>query len=97
MLFIIETTDRLGALDLRLKTRETHLKYLDSLGEDLILAGPFLDENEKPCGSMLIVRAKDLQAAKLIAKNDPYAKAELFASTSIRAWAWAINNPNEVK
>ncbi len=93
MLFIIETKDRHGALDLRLKTRDEHLKYLDALGEKLVLAGPFLDENEKPCGSLIVVKVENIAQAKEIAKNDPYQLAGLFESSSTRAWLWAINKP----
>ncbi len=97
MLFIIEAMDKKGALDLRLKTREKHLQYLDSLGENLILAGPFLDENEKPNGSMIIIRADNILEAKSIADKDPYKQAGLFATSSIRAWLWAINNEKGIK
>ena len=97
MLFIIESMDKSGALDLRLKTREKHLQYLDSLGEKLILAGPFLDKNEKPNGSMIIIRADNISEAKSIADKDPYKQVGLFATSSIRAWLWAINNKEGIK
>ncbi len=97
MLFVIEAMDKRGALDLRLKTRASHLEYLENLGDNLIFAGPFLDEEEKPNGSLVVIRAQNLEKAKEIAKNDPYNKAGLFESTSVRAWNWAINNKEGIK
>ena len=49
-----------------------------------------------PIGSLVIVEAKDRAGAEAIAKNDPYAKAGLFAAVEIRAWKWGLKNP-EVK
>ena len=40
-----------------------------------------------------IVEAKDRSGAEEIAKNDPYAKAGLFAAVEIRAWKWGLKNP----
>ncbi len=96
MLFVIEAKDKAGALELRLKTRKSHLKYLNELGKDLILAGPFLDENEKPCGSLVIIRADNLEKAQEIASKDPYAQAGLFVSSNVRPWLWAIKKPEAI-
>lgn len=94
MLFAIKAIDKKNHLEIRLNTRPKHLDYLKTLGEDLILAGPFLDENEKPCGSLVIIRAANLDAAKEIARNDPYNEAGLFETVKVRAWLWAINKPD---
>ncbi|PHK95074.1 hypothetical protein CR162_10005 [Pseudoroseomonas rhizosphaerae] len=84
MLFAIIADDKPGALELRLATRPTHLEYLDSQVEKLVQAGPVLDAEGKPCGSVLIVEAEDQAAAEAFAAADPYAKAGLFARTTIR-------------
>jgi uncharacterized protein YciI len=93
MLFVIDARDRPGALEVRLATRPAHVAYLERLGDDLILAGPFLDANEKPCGSLVVVRAATLADAERIADSDPYVAANLFESRSVRPWVWAINKP----
>jgi uncharacterized protein YciI len=93
MLFAILCDDKPGSLDLRLSTRPEHVDFLTGLGTVLKFAGPFLDADEKPCGSMLVVEAGDAEAARAIAAGDPYAKAGLFARTEVRAWRWTINNP----
>ncbi|WP_160000486.1 YciI family protein [Roseomonas sp. 18066] len=84
MLFAIVCEDKPAALALRLATRPTHLEYLDSQVEALVQAGPVLDAEGKPCGSVLIVEAADQAAAEAFAAADPYAQAGLFAKVSIR-------------
>ena len=84
MLFVIIAEDKPGALELRLATRPTHLDYLESKVEMLVQAGPTLDAEGKPNGSVLLVEAPDLAAVQDFAAGDPYAKAGLFASTTIR-------------
>ncbi|WP_419898350.1 YciI family protein [Roseomonas sp. USHLN139] len=84
MLFAIVCEDKPAALELRLATRPTHLEYLDSQVEALVQAGPVLDAEGKPCGSVLIVEAADQAAAEAFAAADPYAQAGLFAKVSIR-------------
>ena len=96
MLYVIEARDKPGALDIRLSTRPAHVEFLQSLGSDLVLAGPFLDDDEKPCGSLVIIKADTIDAAKSIAERDPYVAAGLFASTEVRRWNWAINKPEEL-
>jgi len=96
MLYVIEARDKPGALDIRLSTRPAHVEFLQSLGSDLVLAGPFLDDDEKPCGSLVIIKADTIDAAKAIAERDPYVAAGLFASTEVRRWNWAINKPEEL-
>lgn len=95
MLFALICTDKPGHLQVRLDTRPTHLDYLNGLGDRLKGAGPFLGEDGKPNGSLVIIEAEDLNAAKTIADNDPYAKAGLFASVEIRPWNWGIKNPEQ--
>ena len=96
MLYALICTDKPNAVDLRLKERPGHIDYLNGLGNALKAAGPFTDEAGSPIGSLVIVEAKDRSGAEDIARNDPYAKAGLFAAVEIRAWKWGLKNP-EVK
>lgn len=93
MLFAIYCTDKPNSLDLRLATRPTHIKYLESLGDTLKTAGPFTTDDGSPNGSLVIVDVADRAAAEALAANDPYAKAGLFAAVEIRAWKWTMKNP----
>ena len=93
MLFALICADKPNSLDLRMKERPDHLAWLTSLGEALKMAGPFTTDEGSPIGSLVIIEAATRAGAEAIAKNDPYAKAGLFASVEIRAWKWAIKNP----
>ena len=95
MLYALICTDKPESLQLRLDTRPTHLDYLNGLNEagTIKFAGPFLNADGKPNGSLVVVEAEDEAAAKAIADGDPYAKAGLFATVEIRAWNWTINKP----
>ena len=44
-------------------------------------------------GSLLVIEADDIAAARAFAAADPYAKAGLFASVDIRPWKWIFGNP----
>ncbi|MGO4831216.1 YciI-like protein [Rhizobiaceae sp. 2RAB30] len=95
MLFALICKDKPGKLQLRLDTRTEHVAYLNGLNEKgtLKFAGPFLDGDSKPEGSLVVVEAADKAAARALAEADPYAKAGLFESVEIRAWNWVFNNP----
>lgn len=93
MLFAILCNDKPDHLQLRLDTRPAHLDYLNGLGDALKFAGPFLSEDGKPDGSLVVVEAADKAEAEKIAANDPYALAGLFGGVTVRPWNWAIKNP----
>ena len=84
MLFAIFCADRPASLDLRLASRPVHLAYLQTYAAKLVQAGPLLDTDGRPCGSLLIVDVNDRAEAEGFAAGDPYAKAGLFESTIIR-------------
>lgn len=95
MLFALICRDKPGSLQVRLDTRPTHVAYLEGLNGDkrLAFAGPFLDGDGKPNGSLVVVEAPDLAAAQALAAGDPYAKAGLFESVEIHPWNWTFNKP----
>ena len=93
MLFAIICQDKPGMLQTRLDTRPTHLEHLKSLGEKLKGAGPTLDGEGKPNGSLVIIEADDQATADAFAAADPYARVGLFASVSVRPWNWVLANP----
>lgn len=95
MLFALICKDKPGHLQLRLDVRPDHVAFLNDLNAKgaLKFAGPFLDADGKPDGSLVVIEAVDTSAAKAIADADPYAKAGLFESVAIRPWNWVFNNP----
>ena len=95
MLFAMICKDKPGALQVRLDTRPDHVAFLEALIAEgrLAFAGPFLDADGKPNGTLAVVEAPDMAAAKALAATDPYARAGLFDSVEIRAWNWVFKKP----
>jgi hypothetical protein len=90
MLFVITAMDKDDSLALRMATRAAHFDY--ALGTGAVkLGGPFLDAKGDMIGSMIIIEAADLDAAKNWQANDPYVKAGLFARTELRPWKATAN------
>ena len=89
MLYALMAYDKDGALDVRMENRPAHLEYLDSTGV-VKQAGPFLDADGNPCGSLIVLDVADMAAAQDWADNDPYAKAGLFRDVQIKAWKQVI-------
>jgi len=91
MLLVAVCMDKPGMLDTRLSTRPVHLAWMEGTNGAVKLAGPLLDPaGETPIGSMLIVEAADVSAAKALLANDPYAKAGLFATTDVKPWRLGV-------
>ena len=86
MLFAIICTDRPNSLDTRLAAREAHLRYLTTYEDRIVQAGPLLDLDGRPCGSLLMVDVEDRAAAEGFAASDPYAGVNLFESVVIRGY-----------
>ena len=90
-LFLILCTDKPGTRDLRAATRSAHLAHLANGGIEVKLGGPWLDEDKDgPLGSMLLVEASDIAAARSFAAADPYALAGLFERVEVRPWRLVV-------
>lgn len=96
MQFVLTAFDREGALPVRAATRPTHLDYLATLGASLVLAGPMLNGDGQPIGSILVYEAADQAEAERIAAEDPYAKAGLFARAEVRPFRVVIKDGTPV-
>ena len=83
MAFLITCKDKKNSLDLRLSTREEHIKYLKKVKKKLILAGPILDKNDKPIGTVLILDFDKITDLKKFLNGDPYSKVHLFDEVKI--------------
>jgi len=95
MLFALLCKDKPGHLNVRMDTRPTHIEHLNRLNAEgtLKIAGPFLDDDGKPCGSLIIIEAESKEAARALADADPYAQAGLFESVEVQAYNWVFNKP----
>ncbi len=79
--------DKPGGLQTRMHVRPEHLEYAKTY---VRLGGPILDERGDPMGSAMIIEAENLEAAKAKLDNDPYTKAGLFETTTLRPWRMSI-------
>lgn len=82
--FVLLCIDKPDSLPLRLATREAHLAYARSFAGSMKLGGPILDEQGDMAGSLIILEAEDMAAAKAFNAEDPYTKAGLFERVEIR-------------
>ncbi|WBU64524.1 YciI family protein [Paracoccus aerodenitrificans] len=86
--FAVICKDKDGGLPLRQENRPAHLDYIEQTGI-VFMAGPLLEDGNM-AGSLVILDAPDLAAAEAWAEGDPYARAGLFDSVSIREWKKVI-------
>ena len=94
MLFVATCIDKPNQLETRRDNRPAHLAYLHGLGAKLKAAGALLGpDNETPIGSMLIVDVADQDEALSLVDRDPFAKAGLFESVSVKAWRQGVGAP----
>jgi uncharacterized protein YciI len=87
MHFAIICLDKPDHGQVRADNRPAHLDYLKANVQRMLAVGPLLsDDGERPVGSLLIMEFEDLDQARAFADNDPYNKAGLFESVTIRPW-----------
>jgi uncharacterized protein YciI len=91
MLFALVALDRPNSVERRMAIRPEHLKHLDALGEQLVLAGPFLNDKEEGVGSIVIIEADTLEEAHEMFNRDPFVRENLFDKVTIKPWRLGIN------
>tara|TARA_R110000868_G_scaffold4491_7_gene28231 strand:+ start:708 stop:1001 length:294 start_codon:yes stop_codon:yes gene_type:complete len=92
MLFVFIGKDKPDNLEQRLAVRPEHLEHLNSLGDKLVAAGALWDDNEKPEGSVMVLEADSLEAAKTAFAADPFVQQGVFASWEVKRWNLAIDH-----
>ena len=75
-MFVLIGRDAPGSKEKRPVLRPDHLAHLGRLHERgrVVLAGPFTDGT----GSLIVIRAESLAAARALADADPYVKGGVF-------------------
>ena len=87
MQYAIHCLDKPDSVELRLANREAHVAHLRRQGEHLVAAGPLLaDDGQTMIGSLIIVAFADRAALDTFVGDDPYARAGLFQSVSVKPW-----------
>lgn len=84
--FAIHSLDKPMSAALRVATRPSHLEYLAGFAAQVFVAGPLLDLEGEPMGTLIIIDLPDRRAAYAFAAGDPYSEAGLFQSVAVTAW-----------
>lgn len=77
--------DKPNHLQTRIDNRPAHLDHIKSSGI-VEMAGPFLNAEGEMIGSLIILNVESMDHAQAWADADPYAKAGLFESVTVREW-----------
>ena len=77
-------------LERRKTVRREHLAHLAALGEAVVMAGPFMSEEdpEKPVGSLIVYEAESIEQVREWIAKDPYTEADVFETVTVRPWNW---------
>lgn len=93
MHYIIHCLDYPGAVEKRLSHYEAHKAYLASAGMKTVISGPLLADDETTMiGSCFLVEAASLAEVETFNRNDPFAKADLWKTVSIRPFNKRVDN-----
>lgn len=93
MYFLLLCVDKPDHLPVRLANREAHLAYARETGAVRIAGPTTTDDGSAMNGSLLVIEVADRAAAEAFVAGDPYGKAGLFASVTIKPWKWVIGAP----
>lgn len=86
-LFCLIGRDGPRGLELRKQHRGAHLENMQPLEDSgrLRYAGPLIDDDGDPCGSVIVFEADDLASARAFAVADPYVTGAVFGSWEVLA------------
>jgi uncharacterized protein YciI len=84
--FALMCFDKPNSLALRLASRDAHFAYGRSAPGVVRLGGPFLNDAGEMIGSLIIIEAADLAAARAWHEADPYKLAGLFERVELLPW-----------
>ena len=91
MLYVLFCEDKPHSEPLRLANRENHLGWVGTRSEQIRLAGPMLsDDGEHMVGSMFILEADSLDAARAFNAEDPYTLAGLWGSVIVHPFRQVV-------
>ena len=78
------------AFERRAALRPAHLAYLAEHAEALKAAGPLLDAQGRPSGSLLIFETDHPGAIEALAKSDPYVVDKVVETVRVLQWSLAV-------
>ena len=77
--------------------RPAHLAHLEPLAQAgrVRFAGPLLDDQGNPCGSLIVLEAEDYAEASRIAQADPYLERGVFERVDVYETKQVFPAPSE--
>jgi uncharacterized protein len=85
--FLVLAYDKSGQGDLREELDASHRAYRESIHDTCITFGALLTEaGDKPTGTLSILDAENIGAAKELWENDPFVQGGLFDSIEFYRW-----------
>ncbi len=91
MLFIATCVDKPHSVEKRKGNRPAHLAYLNGLGAKVKTGGALLGpDHQTPVGSMIIFEGESEDDILALLAKDPYSRAGLFESVSVKPWRQAV-------
>ncbi|EGO93645.1 YciI family protein [Acidiphilium sp. PM] len=93
MHYVIHCLDHPDSVEKRLDHYEEHKAYLAKASIKTVISGPLLAEDEQTMvGSCFVVESNSLAEVEAFNRADPFAKAGLWATVSIRAFNKRVDN-----
>jgi uncharacterized protein YciI len=93
MHYVIHCLDHAGAVQKRLDHYEAHKAYLGAAAMKTVISGPLMADDEVTMiGSCFVVEAASLAEVQAFNQADPFNKAGLWASISIRPFLKRVDN-----
>jgi uncharacterized protein len=90
MLFVIHATDKTDGMATRAKFYRAHRIHLDKAEDydvDVVTAGTLVaNDGETPCGSVLVIDAKDRGAVDAFVRSDPYHVNQVWERVQIHGY-----------
>jgi hypothetical protein len=86
MLYVFLCTDKTGHLGVRQEKPSSTPRLSRQVRRRAVRRRTFADDGTTMNGSLIILDLADLAEARAFAAGDPFAKAGLFESVSIRPW-----------
>ena len=80
------------SMDLRDRFRPEHRAYYkETLDQHLQFAGALLDDDDNPCGTLLIFEAESAGQPRALLANEPFCKEGVYKDLHIIRWFGALN------
>ncbi len=90
MQFAAICIDKENSEHIRLENRADHIEHLKKVKHHMLLAGPFLNNEGRMCGSLLVFNDMPLEDINQWLEQDPYNQANLFQSVEVKPFKKVI-------